>query len=136
MRLPPPPIPQGEIERGLNLVGSTAIEDKLQGGVPKTIADMGRAGIAVWVLTGDKEETAINIAYACELFDTRTKVRRKQPMERCIALLSSPRLLPIRPHLPPQPLLTFTQPPLLTLPPCQYPYQYPYPYPPPIRCMC
>ena len=63
-----------EIEVDMALVGSTAIEDKLQDGVPKTIADMGRAGIAVWVLTGDKEETAINIAYACELFDTRTKV--------------------------------------------------------------
>ena len=58
----------------MSLVGSTAIEDKLQTAVPQTIADMGRAGIAVWVLTGDKEETAINIAYACELFDTRTKV--------------------------------------------------------------
>ena len=64
----------GEIEVGLSLVGSTAIEDKLQVGVPKAITDMGRAGIAVWVLTGDKEETAINIAFACELFDTRTKV--------------------------------------------------------------
>lgn len=63
-----------EIEIGLSLVGSTAIEDKLQAGVPKTIADMGRAGISVWVLTGDKEETAINIAFACELFDTRTKI--------------------------------------------------------------
>jgi len=64
----------GEIEVDLRLVGSTAIEDKLQVGVPKAIADLGRAGIAVWVLTGDKEETAINIAFACELFDTRTKV--------------------------------------------------------------
>ena len=63
-----------EVEIGMSLVGSTAIEDKLQTAVPQTIADMGRAGIAVWVLTGDKEETAINIAYACELFDTRTKV--------------------------------------------------------------
>jgi magnesium-transporting ATPase (P-type) len=64
----------GELEHGLLLVGSTAIEDKLQDGVPQAIADLGRAGIAVWVLTGDKEETAINIAFACELFDTRTTV--------------------------------------------------------------
>ena len=64
----------GEIEVGMELVGSTAIEDKLQQGVPTVIADMGRAGIAVWVLTGDKEETAINIAFACELFDTRTNI--------------------------------------------------------------
>ena len=64
----------GEIEVGMELVGSTAIEDKLQQGVPTAIADMGRAGIAVWVLTGDKEETAINIAFACELFDTATRL--------------------------------------------------------------
>ena len=63
-----------QMESGLTLLGSTAIEDKLQDGVPKAVADLNRAGIAVWVLTGDKEETAINIAYACELFDTRTKV--------------------------------------------------------------
>jgi len=64
----------GELEQGMFLVGSTAIEDKLQHGVPSAIADMGRAGVAVWVLTGDKEETAINIAFACELFDTRTNI--------------------------------------------------------------
>ena len=58
-----------ELECNLTLLGSTAIEDKLQVGVPKCIADMGKAGIAVWVLTGDKEGTAINIAFACELFD-------------------------------------------------------------------
>ena len=63
-----------ELEMGMMLVGSTAIEDKLQQGVPSSIADMGRAGISVWVLTGDKEETAINIAFACELFDTRTSI--------------------------------------------------------------
>ncbi|CAM9092815.1 unnamed protein product, partial [Phaeothamnion confervicola] len=56
-----------EIERGLVLLGSTAIEDKLQDGVPTTIADLMGAGIKVWVLTGDKEETAINIGVACRL---------------------------------------------------------------------
>lgn len=48
-----------EIEQNLRLLGSTAIEDKLQDGVPETIADLKRAGIKVWVLTGDKLETAI-----------------------------------------------------------------------------
>ena len=62
----------GEMEQGLTLLGSTAIEDKLQAGVPAAIADLNRAGISCWVLTGDKEETAINIAHACELFDTKT----------------------------------------------------------------
>jgi phospholipid-translocating ATPase len=48
-----------QIERDLRLLGATAIEDKLQDGVPKAIADLKRAGIKVWVATGDKLETAI-----------------------------------------------------------------------------
>lgn len=48
-----------ELENDLRLLGATAIEDKLQDGVPDTIADLKRAGIKVWVLTGDKLETAI-----------------------------------------------------------------------------
>lgn len=51
------------IENGLTLIGSTAIEDKLQEGVPSAIETLKRAGIKIWVLTGDKIETAINIAY-------------------------------------------------------------------------
>lgn len=43
------------------LLGATAIEDRLQAGVPDTIATLMRAGIKIWVLTGDKQETAINI---------------------------------------------------------------------------
>lgn len=58
-----------EIERDLELIGATAIEDKLQDGVPQCLANLTRAGIKVWMLTGDKEETAINIAYACSLLD-------------------------------------------------------------------
>ena len=63
-----------ELELELEMLGSTAIEDKLQDGVPSCIADMGRAGIAVWVLTGDKQETAINIAFACQLVDNSSKM--------------------------------------------------------------
>jgi phospholipid-translocating ATPase len=48
-----------ELEQDLRLLGATAIEDRLQDGVPGTIADLKRAGIKVWVLTGDKLETAI-----------------------------------------------------------------------------
>jgi len=51
------------IEKELVLIGSTAIEDKLQEGVPECIETLSRAGIKIWVLTGDKLETAINIAY-------------------------------------------------------------------------
>lgn len=50
-----------EIEQNLILIGATAIEDKLQDGVPQAIANLANAGIKLWVLTGDKQETAINI---------------------------------------------------------------------------
>ncbi|XP_048480918.1 probable phospholipid-transporting ATPase IA isoform X3 [Plutella xylostella] len=55
------------VERGLALLGATAIEDKLQDGVPETIASLLKANIHVWVLTGDKQETAINIAHSARL---------------------------------------------------------------------
>lgn len=57
-----------EVEQDMSFVGATAIEDKLQKGVPDTIATLARAGIKIWVLTGDKVETAVNISYACRLF--------------------------------------------------------------------
>jgi phospholipid-translocating ATPase len=56
-----------EIEQNLLLVGTTAIEDKLQDGVPECIANLAAANIKLWVLTGDKQETAINIGYSCQL---------------------------------------------------------------------
>lgn len=58
-----------EIERNLVLIGSTAIEDKLQEGVCETIKFIREAGIKVWVLTGDKVETAVNIGYSSGLLD-------------------------------------------------------------------
>ncbi|KAJ2582692.1 hypothetical protein EV177_010270, partial [Coemansia sp. RSA 1804] len=54
----------------LLLSGVSAIEDRLQNGVPETIFKLRRAGIRVWMLTGDKVETAINIAKSCRLIDT------------------------------------------------------------------
>ena len=48
-------------------MGSTAIEDKLQYGVPETIDMLIKANIKVWVLTGDKQETAIEIGKSCKL---------------------------------------------------------------------
>lgn len=57
------------IERDLTLLGGTAIEDRLQEGVPDAIALLGMAGIKLWVLTGDKVETAINIGFSCNLLD-------------------------------------------------------------------
>ncbi|XP_042497876.1 phospholipid-transporting ATPase 3-like isoform X2 [Macadamia integrifolia] len=61
------------IEKDLILIGCTAIEDKLQEGVPTCIETLSRAGIKIWVLTGDKMETAINIAYACSLINNDMK---------------------------------------------------------------
>ncbi|XP_022776002.1 phospholipid-transporting ATPase 3-like isoform X2 [Durio zibethinus] len=61
------------IEKDLILIGATAIEDKLQEGVPNCIETLSRAGIKIWVLTGDKMETAINIAYACNLLNNEMK---------------------------------------------------------------
>ena len=58
-----------ELEIEFDLLGSTAIEDKLQEDVGDTIYDIRQAGIQVWVLTGDKVETAINIGHACKLLD-------------------------------------------------------------------
>ncbi|KAG8377138.1 hypothetical protein BUALT_Bualt09G0137200 [Buddleja alternifolia] len=55
------------IECNLTLLGATAIEDKLQEGVPEAIESLREAGIKVWVLTGDKQETAISIGLSCRL---------------------------------------------------------------------
>ncbi|XP_078406485.1 putative phospholipid-transporting ATPase IM [Cetorhinus maximus] len=56
-----------EIEKDLTLLGATAVEDKLQDGVPQTIQTLSKANIKIWVLTGDKQETAVNIGYACNM---------------------------------------------------------------------
>ena len=55
------------IEQDLDLVGASAIEDKLQKGVPETIDKLRRANIKIWMLTGDKRETAINIAHSARI---------------------------------------------------------------------
>ena len=57
-----------ELENNLRLSGVTGIEDRLQDGVPETLCALRNAGIQVWVLTGDKLETAQNIATSSGLF--------------------------------------------------------------------
>jgi magnesium-transporting ATPase (P-type) len=57
-----------DMEQGLEYVGCTAIEDKLQENVPQTISKILEMKIRLWVLTGDKQETAIEIAKSCQLF--------------------------------------------------------------------
>jgi len=58
----------------LHLIGSTAIEDRLQDNVADTIQFAKNAGIKVWVLTGDKIGTAINIGLAAGLLDQKDKM--------------------------------------------------------------
>lgn len=56
------------IERDLQLLGATGVEDKLQDKVQETIEALRLAGIKVWVLTGDKHETAVSVSLSCGHF--------------------------------------------------------------------
>ncbi|EYB97081.1 hypothetical protein Y032_0143g2374 [Ancylostoma ceylanicum] len=60
-----------KIEKDLTLIGVSAIEDRLQKDVPETVARLLSADIRVWVLTGDKLETAVNIGNSCRLLSVR-----------------------------------------------------------------
>ena len=62
------------MEQDLTLLGASAIEDKLQDGVPETIHQCLEANIKVWVLTGDKQETAINIGHSSRLLDHESQI--------------------------------------------------------------
>jgi len=61
-----------KLEKGLDFVGLTAVEDRLQDGVPEAISTIKAMGIRLWVLTGDKTETAVDIARSCRLFTDAT----------------------------------------------------------------
>ncbi|XP_042476690.1 phospholipid-transporting ATPase 1-like [Macadamia integrifolia] len=78
------------IECNLNLLGATGIEDKLQDGVPETIESLRQAGIKVWVLTGDKQETAISIGLSCKLLtpDMQRIVINGSSEDECRRLLA------------------------------------------------
>ncbi|KAM8890302.1 phospholipid-transporting ATPase VA isoform 1-T1 [Synchiropus picturatus] len=77
------------LETNLHLLGATGIEDRLQDGVPETIASLRKAGLQIWVLTGDKQETAVNIAYACKLLDPEEEILtlNADSQEACALLL-------------------------------------------------
>lgn len=88
-----------EIEQGLTLLGATAIEDKLQDGVPQAIANLAMAGIKIWVLTGDKQgqfdiEVCFLVQKNCATA-TRVEVlmliepRTSRPITVYISILSS-----------------------------------------------
>ncbi|KAI3784286.1 hypothetical protein L1987_43383 [Smallanthus sonchifolius] len=59
------------LENNLSLLGASAIEDRLQKGVPEAIESLRKANIKVWVLTGDKQETAISIGYSSKLLTSK-----------------------------------------------------------------
>ncbi|XP_060688382.1 phospholipid-transporting ATPase 11C isoform X2 [Hemiscyllium ocellatum] len=63
-----------KIEIDLHLIGATAVEDKLQDQAAETVEALRSAGMSVWVLTGDKMETAMATCYACRLFHTNMKL--------------------------------------------------------------
>ena len=63
-----------KIEKNLFLIGTTIVEDKLQEKVPETIRDLRLAQIKVWMLTGDKMNTAYNIGLSCNLINKEMKI--------------------------------------------------------------
>ena len=63
-----------EMEKDFKLIGSTAIEDELQDNVDEIINFMMQTGMRVWMLTGDKLDTAKNIAISCKLFQNNMKI--------------------------------------------------------------
>ena len=58
-----------KVENNLFIIGATIVEDKLQENVPETIRDLRLANIKIWMLTGDKMDTAENIAKSCNLIN-------------------------------------------------------------------
>nr|ABA93313.2 phospholipid-translocating P-type ATPase, flippase family protein, expressed [Oryza sativa Japonica Group] len=62
-----------KLEHSLEILGVSAIEDRLQAGVPETIEILRQSGINFWMLTGDKQSTAIQIALLCNLISSEPK---------------------------------------------------------------
>lgn len=67
-------------EKGLTLIGATGVEDKLADKVPETIHDLQMAGIKIWMLTGDKFETAENISFFCKLIKEDFEIYKIQDL--------------------------------------------------------
>ncbi|XP_057812071.1 probable phospholipid-transporting ATPase 4 [Salvia miltiorrhiza] len=86
------------IEKDLILLGAVAVEDKLQKGVPECIDKLAQAGLKIWLLTGDKKETAVNVGFACSLLrhdmeqlhlSTSNELRMKDVTEEIMSQLQS-----------------------------------------------
>ncbi|XP_007489354.2 phospholipid-transporting ATPase IK isoform X1 [Monodelphis domestica] len=77
-----------DMEKDLKLLGATAIEDKLQDGVPDTIDLLKKGNIKVWVLTGDKQETAVNIGFACRLLSDDMEILDEKEIQEMVEICS------------------------------------------------
>jgi phospholipid-transporting ATPase len=95
------------IERNLRLLGASGIEDKLQDGVPEAIEKLRQAGIKVWVLTGDKQETAISIGYSCKLLtremtqiivNSHSRESCRKSLDDAVAMVNKLRSFSTDPH--------------------------------------
>ncbi|XP_024937348.1 probable phospholipid-transporting ATPase IF isoform X3 [Cephus cinctus] len=90
------------MEDGLTLLGVTAVEDRLQDDVPETLESLRAAGIKIWILTGDKAETAENIAFLCGHFKKGTELLRLMDQVTaqscCITLTSFERRVMLDPY--------------------------------------
>ncbi|BFU20548.1 phospholipid-translocating P-type ATPase [Entamoeba histolytica HM-3:IMSS] len=83
---------QNEMEKDLQIIGISAIEDKLQEGVPETIEMLLRGGIKVWMITGDKMETAINIGKSCKLINNTYYCINDDTLNQCKTTLNEIKL--------------------------------------------
>ncbi|PWN38046.1 phospholipid-translocating P-type ATPase [Meira miltonrushii] len=96
-----------KIEVNLTLIGATALEDKLQVGVPEAIEKLHQAGIKLWILTGDKLQTAIEIGFSCNLLSSDMEIMiisadheqgaRAQLEAACNKIAASGRPIVVRP---------------------------------------
>ncbi|XP_068090074.1 phospholipid-transporting ATPase IK-like isoform X2 [Hyperolius riggenbachi] len=73
-----------DLECNLQLLGATAIEDKLQKGVPETIQLLKDGNMKIWMLTGDKQETAVNIAYSCNIISSDMQIVEENELRNLI----------------------------------------------------
>ncbi|KAJ3584846.1 hypothetical protein NHX12_015341, partial [Muraenolepis orangiensis] len=92
-----------QIETQLVLLGATAVEDRLQEDAADTVESLHQAGMKVWVLTGDKMETAAATCYASKLFRRGTRVlelttKRTEEQSLHDALFDLSRTV-LRPHM-------------------------------------
>jgi magnesium-transporting ATPase (P-type) len=86
-----------ELDANLQYLGCTGLEDQLQQLVPECIQDCLRAGIKVWMITGDKLETARNIGMACNLIDSdmAPQIEDGDDVKKCLDAFNNARLLEI-----------------------------------------